>query len=78
MFLLMYLIFNSFTAARTQKQGIIAIDNAEILCVPRAIVVAIAHTVKDPDYRKILKNTQNMQTVNTVGLGEIWYTNSSK
>lgn len=44
------------------RKGIVTINNRDNMCLPRALVVAIAHRENDPNYKKIRKDTGKLQT----------------
>ncbi|XP_030757090.1 uncharacterized protein LOC115882961 [Sitophilus oryzae] len=54
--------YNSFHEECGMRKGIATINNKDNLCLPRALVVAIAHADKDPIYNKIRKDTGKIQT----------------
>ncbi|XP_031338670.1 uncharacterized protein LOC116167447, partial [Photinus pyralis] len=43
------------------RRGIVYIKNVDNLCLPRALVVAIANTTDDPDYQNIRKDIAQIQ-----------------
>lgn len=54
--------YNSFTEECTARRGIVSINNQDTLCLPRALVVAIAYIDKDPLYTKIRLDRGKIQT----------------
>ncbi|KAK5643501.1 hypothetical protein RI129_007346 [Pyrocoelia pectoralis] len=60
--------FNNFEEECGARQGIVVINNIDNLCLPRALVVAIAYINRDPEYRKIRRNIQKIQEQKTMQL----------
>lgn len=61
--------YNSFEEFRTKCGGIIKINNDDNLCLPRALVTAIAQKSTDKDERaKMRKNYKGIQTTETLKL----------
>ncbi|KAJ8913135.1 hypothetical protein NQ315_006053 [Exocentrus adspersus] len=53
--------YNSYNEECAKRKGIISINNKDNMCLPRALVVAIAFATKDPEYYKIRKDTGKIQ-----------------
>lgn len=53
--------YSSFSEECAMRKGIIVIHNKDNMCLPRAIVVSLAHSLKDPEYKKIRKDTGKLQ-----------------
>lgn len=54
--------YNTFKEECGKRRGIIAINNKDNMCLPRALVVAIAYVNKDPDQFKVRKDTGRLQS----------------
>ncbi|XP_030761194.1 uncharacterized protein LOC115886248 [Sitophilus oryzae] len=54
--------YNTFMEECGMRKGIVAINNKDNMCLPRALVVAIAHADKDPNYTKIRRDIGKIQT----------------
>lgn len=57
--------YNTFEEECNKRIGIITISNSDNLCLPRALVVAIAYAMKNPLAKKIRKNTEKLQDIKT-------------
>ncbi|XP_054259393.1 uncharacterized protein LOC128984131 [Macrosteles quadrilineatus] len=55
--------YNTFDEECKARRGIVVINNKDKLCLPRAIVVAMANVSKDPDYNAVRKDRANRQTI---------------
>ncbi|KAJ8915407.1 hypothetical protein NQ315_008296 [Exocentrus adspersus] len=53
--------YNSYNEECAKRKGIISINNKDNMCLPRALVVAIAFATKDPEMVKIRKDTGKIQ-----------------
>lgn len=58
--------YQNFNEECSKRKGIIPIKNNDNLCLPRALVVAMA--VGTPEYSKVRRNIGNIQTQRTVDL----------
>ncbi|KAJ8933577.1 hypothetical protein NQ318_015963 [Aromia moschata] len=61
---------NDFGAECTARRGITPINNKDNMCLPRALVVAIAHVDKDPEFRKVRRDIGKVQTQRAIRLVE--------
>lgn len=52
--------YNTFEEECSRRRGIVAINNKDNLCLPRALVVAIANATKDPEYKQV-RDRQGVQ-----------------
>jgi G:T-mismatch repair DNA endonuclease (very short patch repair protein) len=55
-------MYNTFNEECAMRKGIVSITNTDNLCLPRALVVAIAHITRDPNYAKIRRDIGKEQT----------------
>ncbi|WP_143442446.1 hypothetical protein, partial [Klebsiella pneumoniae] len=55
-------LYNNFSEECKRRTGIISINNVDNLCLPRALVVAVANVTKDPEYKAIRQDRSNRQT----------------
>ncbi|XP_054257051.1 uncharacterized protein LOC128982036 [Macrosteles quadrilineatus] len=55
--------YNTFDEECKARRGIVVINNKDKLCLPRAIVVAMANVTKDPLYNAVRKDDGKRQTV---------------
>ncbi|XP_054272648.1 uncharacterized protein LOC128992928 [Macrosteles quadrilineatus] len=55
-------MYNTFEEECKARKGIVVINNKDNLCLPRALVVAIAKVTNDPDYNLIRKDRRQRQT----------------
>ncbi|XP_018574533.1 uncharacterized protein LOC108913463 [Anoplophora glabripennis] len=55
-------LYNTFDEECALRKGIMKIDNKDNLCLPRALVVAIAQVTKDAEYRKVRRDIGKIQT----------------
>lgn len=62
--------YNSFHEECDKRRGIISIKNTDNLCLPRALVVAIAHNKRDPEFSKVRRDISKIQTERTRSLLE--------
>lgn len=60
--------YNTFEEECSKRTGIIPIKNKDNLCLPRALVVAMAKVNNDPEFDRIRKDTKKMQTDRTTAL----------
>lgn len=58
------LAYNTFDEECRGRTGIVTINNKDNLCLPRALVVGIAHASKDSEYKKVRDNIK-FQTLRT-------------
>lgn len=56
-------LFNNYTDESRSKHSIVQIKNIDNLCLPRALVVAIAHCTKDPLYKAIRQDRKERQKI---------------
>ena len=62
--------YNSFDEECGMRKGIVTIKNTDNLCLPRALVVALANIKKDSNFNKVRKDTGKIQTERTKMLME--------
>ncbi|KAJ8965523.1 hypothetical protein NQ317_019537, partial [Molorchus minor] len=55
-------VYNTFNDECGKRRGIIVINNKDNMCLPRALVVAIACVSKDPDQIKVRRDIRKIQT----------------
>ncbi|KAK5638854.1 hypothetical protein RI129_013149 [Pyrocoelia pectoralis] len=55
-------VYNGYDEECRQRRGIVAINNTDNMCLPRALVVAKANVDKDPNY-KILRDRKGIQKI---------------
>ena len=60
--------YNTFKEECGMRRGIITIKNSDNLCLPRALIVAIAHLNKDPEFNKVRRDIGKIQTIKTLEL----------
>jgi G:T-mismatch repair DNA endonuclease (very short patch repair protein) len=60
--------YNTFVEECGMRKGIITIENKDNLCLPRALVVAMANIEKDPEFRKVRRDIGKIQTKRTKDL----------
>lgn len=56
-------LFNNFNEECKTRKGIVVINNKDNLCLPRALVVAIAYAIKDPQCQAVRQDRGKRQTV---------------
>ncbi|XP_023017938.1 uncharacterized protein [Leptinotarsa decemlineata] len=54
--------YNTFEEECAGRHSLITINNKDNLCLPRALVVAMAVVDKDPEYVKVRRDTKKIQT----------------
>jgi len=59
---------NTFTEDCAKRKGIITIKNKDNLCLPRALVVAIAHANKDPQFEAVRVDIRKEQMIRAQSL----------
>lgn len=57
--------YNTFAEECGKRRGIVAINNNDNLCLPRALVVAKAFVDRDPEYVKVRRDIGKLQTRRT-------------
>lgn len=62
--------YNNFNQECLTRKGITTINNIDNLCLPRALVVAIARVNKDPDLKNIREDRKKIQTKLAVKLAK--------
>ena len=60
--------YNSFAEECNKRRGIIVVKNKDNLCLPRALVVAIALCKKDLELKKVRQDIGKMQTARSIAL----------
>ncbi|KAJ8962384.1 hypothetical protein NQ318_018368 [Aromia moschata] len=61
-------LYNSFDEECNMRRGIIVINNKDNMCLPRALVVAIAYVNKDKDQTKVRRDIGKIQTQQAIQL----------
>ncbi|XP_054279031.1 uncharacterized protein LOC128997416 [Macrosteles quadrilineatus] len=56
-------LYNTFDEECKARTGIVVINNKDNLCLPRALVVAVANVTKDPEYKAVRQDRAKRQTV---------------